>query len=99
MKKTKTSQTQKSTKKLTKQMEQLTQGVEKSNSFSRTIIKGFVYGAATAIGATIIAAIVITALGKTINTVADIPVVGDLVGDLLERTEIDTILEDQINIK
>jgi|TARA_B100002003_G_scaffold218050_1_gene218731 hypothetical protein len=93
------SKTQKNTKNLTRGMEELTEGIEKSNSFSRVIMKGFTYGAATAIGATIIAAIVITILGKTINTVTDIPVVGDIIGDLIERTQIDSILENQINIK
>lgn len=62
-------------------------------------MKGIIYGAATAIGATIIAAIVITILSKTINTVTDIPIVGNIVGDLMERTKIDSILENQINIK
>jgi len=84
---------------LTKEIEKITDRVEKSNSFSRTIMKGLIYGAATAIGATIIAAIVITILSKTINTVTDIPIVGNIVGDLMERTKIDSILENQINIK
>ena len=78
---------------LTKEIEKLTDRVEKSNSFSRTIMKGLIYGAATAIGATIIAAIIITILSKTINTVTDIPVVGDSIGNLLEQTKINSILE------
>ena len=78
---------------LTKEIEKITDRVEKSNSFSRTIMKGLIYGAATAIGATIIAAIVITILSKTINTVTDIPVVGDSIGNLLEQTKINSILE------
>ena len=59
---------------LANQMERLAMGMERANSLRFSILKGVVYGLATAPGASIVAALIIGILAKFIP---DIPMIGN----------------------
>jgi len=76
-------------KRLYEQMERLANGIEKSNSFKFTMAKGIIYGVSTVIGATVIAAIVIGMLSKTVETASDLP----LLDKIIEQTQVNSLFE------
>ncbi len=77
------------TKKLIQETERLADKIERANSIKFNILKGLVYGVSTVIGATLVAALVISILSKTIQTASDIPIVGDII----EQTNVEALLE------
>lgn len=60
-------------------IKELDKDIVKANSFYRVFLRGVLWGVGTALGATIVAAIVITLLSKIINSMNYIPVLRDLV--------------------
>jgi len=69
-------------------LEALNKSLEKSNSFWHVLLLGIIKGVGTAIGATIIFAIVIFILSKTIKTIELIP----SVDRFIQETNIDQII-------
>jgi hypothetical protein len=73
------------TEKLNKNIKDLTAKIERSNSFWFVLLRGLAMGAGTAIGASIIAALLIGILSKTIKTVGDVPILNKIIpGDKIE---------------
>ena len=58
---------------LSENIQKLTKQVEKANSFWRNLTRGVLFGIGSAIGASIIAAIIIGSLTRIIHSVKDIP--------------------------
>jgi len=77
------------TKNLAKGMERLAMGIEKSNSMWFMAARGIIYGVFTVIGATIVAAVLLGVLAKTINTASDIPIIGDII----DKTQVESLLQ------
>ncbi len=65
---------------LEQQVTKLNANIEKQLSFRHNFINAIVYGVGYAMGASIVAGIIIALLTWTINSVHDIPVIGKLVG-------------------
>lgn len=75
----------KETQKLNKNIEELSARIEKSNSFWLVLLRGIAMGVGTVIGASIVAALLITILSKTIKTAQDIPILNKIIpGDKIE---------------
>ncbi len=68
-----------SLKELTTSINNLRASTDSTNSYARTFLHGIIYGIAFAIGTSIIAVFLIGALFKTVSTVAELPVVGDMI--------------------
>jgi hypothetical protein len=64
---------------LNKNMEVLNKSISRSNSFGRNILLSLLKGVGTALGAGIVAAVVIAILARSIKTLADVPIIGSLV--------------------
>jgi len=64
-------------------------GIEKSNSMWFMAARGIIYGVFTVIGATIVAAVLLGVLAKTINTASDIPIIGDII----DKTQVESLLQ------
>jgi hypothetical protein len=63
-------------------LKELDKDLIKANSFYRVFIRGIFWGVGTALGATIVAAIVISLLSKIINSASDAPVLKDIMQNL-----------------
>ncbi|MFC1612706.1 DUF5665 domain-containing protein [Patescibacteria group bacterium] len=75
-------------KNLNKNIKELNKSFGKANSFKLSFFRGLMVGVGTAIGATIIAAMVVTILLKTIKTAKNIP----FFGELIETTKIEKFI-------
>ncbi|MFH1895954.1 MAG: DUF5665 domain-containing protein [bacterium] len=62
-----------------KNIKALNESVARSNSLRRNIFLSLLKGVATALGATIVAAVVIAVLARGVRTLSDIPVLGPLI--------------------
>lgn len=74
---------------LNKNIQLLAKQVRKSNSLTYNVLLSFARGAASAIGATVIAAIVIAMLSRTIHSLTDIPIVGPII----ENSQVEQFLQ------
>jgi hypothetical protein len=63
-------------KQLEKNIKELSEILEKQNSFKMVVLRGVVFGLGSAIGATVIAGLVLVILGATINTIEELPLIG-----------------------
>lgn len=72
-------------------LSELNQRLEKQNSKWENFKLGLIRGAATAIGATLIAAIALTLLMRVINTVDDVPIIRDII----QETSVKETIEEQ----
>ena len=64
---------------LNESIQTLNKSIAKSNSLKHAVLIGLLKGVSTALGATIVAAVVIAILGRSIKTLSDIPFVGSLI--------------------
>lgn len=67
----------------------LNENIEKRNSFGQVFLRGIVSGVGTAIGATIIAGVLLSILANTINSVDDVPILKDII----EQTNFKQVVE------
>jgi hypothetical protein len=74
-----------------KLLEELNDKLEKQTSFWGNIKIGLVRGAATAIGATVIAAIALSILANVVDTVDDVP----LIRDIIQESNVNNALNKQ----
>ena len=70
------------TDELTDNIKELDEDIVKGNSFHRVFLRGVFWGVGTAIGATIVAAIIISLWSEIIHSVRDIPILKDFVQNL-----------------
>lgn len=66
-------------KQLSTEIAHLTQQVRLHNSFVRRFLMGIVAGVGTAVGATIVASVLVYSLSRIIKTVDDIPILGNII--------------------
>ena len=71
---------------LNKNLERLNKNLEKQNSFVRNIWMGMLKGAAGAIGATLVAGIILAILARTLDSAKDFAVLRPFVSDRLEES-------------
>jgi len=64
---------------LNKNIEILSGRIDRSNSLARNVLLSLLKGIATALGATVVAAVLIAILGRSIKTLSDVPIVGPLI--------------------
>lgn len=74
---------------LQKELQELTIALQKLNSFWRSMLKAFLNGIAGAIGATIVAGVIIAILSQTVQTVNDLPIIGKII----QNTHLDEVLK------
>jgi len=68
--------------------DKLNKNLERQNSFGFTLLKGVFWGVGTVIGASIVAGILIAILHKTINTVDEIPIVGNFIEKTINTEDV-----------
>ena len=61
------------------QIEQLTKEIKTSNSARRMLYMSVIWGVGTAIGATVVAGIVILILSRVITTIEDVPILNNII--------------------
>jgi len=81
---------QKDNRKLVKSIQKLNKSLERSTSFKYVFLRGIINGLATAIGATIVAGAILSILSRTIDSVDDVPVLGEFI----EAIKIREVIED-----
>lgn len=59
-------------------IKELDKDIVRANSFHQVFVRGILWGVGTALGATIVAAIVIVILSKIINSINYIPILRDI---------------------
>ena len=74
---------------LQKELRDLTIAVQKANSFWRSMLKALLTGIAGAIGASLVAGIIIGVLSFTIRSVYDLPIIGKII----QNTHLDEVLK------
>lgn len=80
-----------SPKTLEQELKRLNERLDRANSPKWEFIRGLAKGIGVAIGATIVAGILISILARTIHTVEDIP----LIGDIIQKTQVEQIITNQ----
>ncbi len=78
-------------RKLSKSIQKLSKSLDRSTSFRYVFLRGIVNGLATAIGATIVAGLVIGVLSRTIDSIDDVPILGKFV----DATNIKEVIEEE----
>ena len=72
-------------------LKELNQNIEKQVSFWGNVKSGITRGVASAIGATVIAAIAFSLFNRLFNTVDDIPIIKDIIN----QTRVEKVLDNQ----
>jgi len=79
------------TNSLNQSIKNLNKSLNRSISFKYVFLRGIVNGLATAIGATIVAGLVIGILSRTIDSINDIPILGEFV----DTTNLKEVIEEE----
>ena len=69
-------------KKLNKSIEDLSVVMKRANSFHFVFLRGILWGLGSAVGATAIAVVVVTILSRIIQTINDVPVLGNIINNI-----------------
>ncbi len=73
---------EKNIEELNQNIENLTLALKRSNSFYDVFARGVLWGLGSAVGATVIAVIVISILSNIIQTVNDVPILNNIMNNL-----------------
>ncbi len=69
-------------KQLNQNIKDLNAVIKRANSFHFVFLRGVLWGLGSAVGATAVAVVLVTILSRVIQTINDVPVLGNIINNL-----------------
>lgn len=69
-------------KELNKNIQDLSREIKKANAFHFIFLRGILWGLGSALGATVVAVILVTILSRIIQSVNDVPILNNILNNL-----------------
>ena len=73
---------EKNIEELNKNIKDLSVVMKRANSFHFVFLRGILWGLGSAVGATVVAVIIIAILSNIIQTINDVPILGNIINNL-----------------